>query len=85
MPQLVTLRFKRPQRRAIRIWVPVLPVLLVFSPLVVLAALGAVVACLIFRVSVARAFGTGWRIVWALSGTRFDMEYDRMGVLVAFR
>ncbi|HTJ39855.1 MAG TPA: hypothetical protein VL738_42185 [Dactylosporangium sp.] len=85
MPQLVTLRFKRPDRRAVRIWVPVLPVLLVFSPLVVLAALGAVVACLIFHVSVTRAFGTGWRIVWALSGTRFDMEYDRMGVLVAFR
>ena len=34
MPQLLTVRVKRPDGRPIRIWVPVLPVVLVFSPVV---------------------------------------------------
>jgi hypothetical protein len=47
---------------------------LVFSPVVVLAVLAAAVACLVYRVSVVRALGTGWRIVSALPGTRVDIE-----------
>lgn len=85
MPQLVTVRVKRPRGRPIRIWVPVLPVVLVFSPFVVLAVLVAVVACLVYRVSVVRTFRTGWRIVSALPGTRVDVEQGRTTVLVAIR
>ncbi|WP_433226730.1 hypothetical protein [Microtetraspora malaysiensis] len=85
MPQFVTVRIKRPDGRPIRIWVPVLPVVLVLSPVVVLAVLGAAVACLVYRLSVVRALGTGWRIVSALPGTRFDVEQGRTAVLVAIR
>jgi hypothetical protein len=85
IPQLLTVRVTRPDGRPIRIWVPVLPVLLVFSPVMVLAALVAAVACLVYRVSVVRAFGTGWRIVSALPGTRVDVEQGRTAVLVAIR
>lgn len=85
MPQLLTVRVKRPDGRPIRIWVPVLPVVLVFSPVIVLAVLVAAVACLAYRVSVARALGTGWRIVSALPGTRVDVEQGRSAVLVTIR
>jgi hypothetical protein len=85
MPQLLTVRVKRPDGRPIRIWVPVLPVLLVFSPVVVLAVLVAAVACLVYRVSVARALATSWHIVSALPGTRFDIEQGRTAVLVTIR
>ena len=85
MPQLVTVRVKRPDGRPIRIWVPVIPVILVFSPVVVLAALVAAVACLVYRVSVVRALGTGWRIVSALPGTRVNVEQGRGAVLVTIR
>lgn len=85
MPQLVTVRVRRPGRRTIRIWVPVLPVVLVFSPVVVLAVLGAVVACRIYDINVVRAFGAGWRFVSALPGTRFDIEEGRVAVLVTIR
>jgi hypothetical protein len=85
MPQLLTVRVKRPDRRPIRVWVPVLPVVLVFSPVVVLAVLGAAVACHVFRIDAVRALGTGWRIVSALPGTRVDLEYSRTAVLVAIR
>jgi len=85
MPQLVTVRVNRPEGRAIRIWVPVLPVVLVLSPLLILAALAAAVACLVFRVRVVRAFGASWRLVCALPGTRFDVREGRMAVLVSIR
>jgi len=85
MPQLLTVRVKRPDGRPIRSWVPVLPVVLVFSPVVVLAVLVAAVACLAYRVSVMRALGTGWRIVSALPGTRVDLEQGRTAVLLTIR
>jgi hypothetical protein len=86
MPQLLTVRIQRRGRaRPLRIRVPVLPVLLVFSPLVVLALVVGAVACLVHRVSVLRAFAGGWRIVSALPGTRVDVEQGRASVLVAIR
>ncbi|WP_326830049.1 hypothetical protein OIE13_12790 [Streptosporangium sp. NBC_01810] len=85
MPQLLTVRVKRPDRHPIRIWVPVLPVVFVFSPIAVMAVLGAAVACHVYRVDVVRALGTGWRIVSALPGTQVDIEYSRTAVLVAIR
>jgi hypothetical protein len=85
MPQLLTVRVSHPDGRPIRIWVPVLPVVIVLSPVVVLAVLAAAVACLVFRVSVVRALGAGWRIVAALPGTRVDVEQGRTAVLVTIR
>ena len=85
MPHLLTVRVKRPDGRPIRIWVPVLPVVLVLSPAIVLAALVAAGACLAYRVSVVRALSTSWRIVSALPGTRVDVEQGRTAVLVTIR
>lgn len=85
MPQLLTVRVNHPDGRPIRIWVPVLPVVLVFSPVVVLAVLVAAVACLVYRVRVVRALGTAWSVVSALPGTRVDVEQGRTAVLVTIR
>jgi hypothetical protein len=82
MPQLLTVRVRRPEHRPFRIWVPVLPVLLVLSPLLLLAAAGAVVACRMYGVSVPGAFGTAWRLFWALPGTRVDVREGRTAFLV---
>jgi hypothetical protein len=85
MPQLLTARLERPGHRIIRIWVPVLPVALVLSPLLILAALAAVVACRVFRVGVTQAFGSGWRFFCALPGTRFDVRDAGTALLVSIR
>lgn len=85
MPQLVTVGVKRPKGRPIRIWVPVLPVALVLSPFLILAAVAAAIACLVYRVRVMEAFGTGWRVFSALPGTRFDIREGRTAVLVSIR
>jgi hypothetical protein len=85
MPQLLTVRVKRPDGRPIRIWVPILPVVLVFLPFLVLAVLVAAVACLVYRISVLRALGSGWRVISALPGTLVDIEQGRTAVLVRIR
>jgi hypothetical protein len=46
---------------------------------VVVAVLVAAIACLVYRVSVVRALGTGWRIVSALPGTRVSTTASRGG------
>jgi hypothetical protein len=85
MPQLLTVRLKRPAGRPIRVWVPVLPVVLVLSPLLILAALAAVVACLVYGVSVTRAICGGWRLLCALPGTRLDVDDGHMALLISIR
>ncbi|WP_430501654.1 hypothetical protein ACQRWP_08890 [Micromonospora trifolii] len=81
----MTVKVNRPDRRPIRLWVPVLPVVLVLFPVVVLVVLAAIVACVVFRIGVVRALGAAWRVISALPGARFDIEQGRTAVLVAIR
>ncbi|WP_144122594.1 hypothetical protein [Catellatospora sichuanensis] len=85
IPQLVTVGWRRGDGRWRRIYVPVLPVLLVLSPLLLLAVLGGLIACFIFGVSALGALRGAGRLVWALPGTRFEIEDGSMGVLVNVR
>ena len=85
MPQLLNVRIKLAGHRPIRLWLPIIPVLLVFSPLAVLVVVGAAVACLVFHINIARALSTGWHIICALPGTRFDFEQGHTAVLVTIR
>ncbi|HZN16848.1 MAG TPA: hypothetical protein VFB84_01470 [Micromonosporaceae bacterium] len=85
IPQLVTVRHRRPDGRWLRLYVPVLPVLLVLSPLLLLAVLAGLVACLVFRVSPVSALRGVGRLLWALPGARFEVEQGRMAVLVSVR
>ncbi|HEY9392161.1 MAG TPA: hypothetical protein VIR27_20610 [Mycobacteriales bacterium] len=85
MPHLVTVRLRRPDGRWRRLYVPVLPVLLVLSPLLLLAVLAGLVACLATRVSPVGALrGTG-QLLWALPGTRVEIEQGRTAVRVSVR
>ncbi|MBQ1019194.1 hypothetical protein KBX71_15155 [Micromonospora sp. D93] len=85
MPQLVTVKVNRPDRRPVRVWVPVLTVAIVLFPVVVLVVVAAIVACVVFRIGVVRALGAAWRVISALPGARFDIEQGRTAVLVAIR
>jgi hypothetical protein len=85
MPQLVTVRVRRARGRPVRLWIPFLPVLLVLSPVLIVAAVVATVACVLYRISPVRAFGTGWRVLCALPGTRVDVEQGHLAVLVNIR
>jgi hypothetical protein len=82
MPQLVTVRIRSDKGRSHRFWVPVLPIVLVLSPLLILAAVVAAIACLIYRINPFRALGGVWRLFSALPGSRVDVEHGRSAVLV---
>jgi len=85
MPNLVTVRHRRPDGRGLRLYVPVLPVLLVLSPLLLLAVLAGLAVCVATRISPVGALrGTG-RLLWALPGTRIEIEQGRTAVLVSVR
>ncbi|MFJ6699049.1 hypothetical protein ACIQM4_23610 [Streptomyces sp. NPDC091272] len=77
IPQLVTVRYRRSDGRRRRLFVPVLPVLLVLSPLLLLAVSAGLVACVVFRISPLGALRGGLRVMWALPGTRFELADGR--------
>lgn len=74
IPQLVTVRCRRRDGRRHRFFIPVLPVVLLLSPVLTLAVLGGLIACVIFEVSPVGALRGFGRLLWALPGTRFEIE-----------
>ncbi|MFC5187253.1 hypothetical protein [Actinomadura harenae] len=85
IPQLVTVGYRRSGGRRRRIHLPVLPVALLLSPLLLLAVLGGLVACAVFRIAPMGALrGTG-SVLWALPGTFFEVEEGSMAFLVSVR
>ncbi|MER6146130.1 hypothetical protein ABT174_40045 [Streptomyces sparsogenes] len=85
IPQLVTVRVRRSHGRRVRLCVPVVPVALALSPLLLLAVLGGWIACLVCHISPVGALRGAARVLWALPGTRFEMEQGRAAVLVSVR
>jgi hypothetical protein len=85
IPQLVTMRYRGPEGRGLRLYVPVLPAALVLSPLLLLAALAGLVACLVFGVSPVGALRGIGQLLWALPGTRIEVAEGRTVLLVSVR
>lgn len=85
IPQLVTIRFRRPGGRDRRLWIPVVPVVLLLSPLLILAVIGGVIACLIYDMKPAATLRGVGRVFWALPGARFEMADGRTAVQVIVR
>jgi hypothetical protein len=82
IPQIARVRVHSGQDRRIRLWIPLLPLYLVLSPLVVLFVLVLVVACVVYRVNPLRALGAGARLLSACSGFQLEIQQGRTGVLV---
>ncbi len=85
VPLLVTVRHRRRDGRRRRLYIPVVPVLLVLSPLLLLAMAAGLVACLATRVSPVGALRGIGQLLWALPGTRIEIEQGRTAVLVSVR
>jgi hypothetical protein len=77
IPYLVTVGYRRPGGRWRRLYVPVLPVLLVLSPLLLLAVLAGLAACLAVEVSPVGALRDTGQLLRALPGTRIEIEQRR--------
>jgi len=87
MPQLVTVRYRRPDGRWRRLFIPVLlvlVVLLMLSPLLVLAALGGLIVGRVYgyRVSFLGALGGLGQVLWALPGARLEIDDGQTAFLI---
>ena len=85
IPYLVTVRYRRPDGHWRRLYVPVPPVLLVLSPLLLVAVLGGLVVCPFFRVSPVGALRSAGRLLWSLPGTRIELEDGQTALLIRVR
>ena len=85
IPQLLTVGYRRAGRRWLRLYIPVVPVVLVLSPLLLLAMVGGLVACHLFKVSPVGALRGLGQLLWALPGTRIEFQEGRTALLVSVR
>jgi hypothetical protein len=85
IPQLVTAGYRRSDGRWLRLHVPVVPVALVLSPLLLLAVLAGLAACLVTRISMVGALRGAGQLLWALPGTRIEVEDGQAAVLISVR
>ncbi|MEV0777113.1 hypothetical protein ACIBLA_19640 [Streptomyces sp. NPDC050433] len=85
IPYLVTVRYRRADGRRLRLYVPVLPVLVLLSPLLLLALTAGLVACRVTGVSAVGALRGAGQVLWALPGTRFEMEQGRTALRISVR
>jgi hypothetical protein len=82
IPQVVTYCQRRRDGSWLRLYIPVIPVVLLLSPLLLLAVLAGLVACIVFHICVVDALrGTG-QLLRALPGTQFHIDDGRTAVHV---
>ncbi|GLZ76616.1 hypothetical protein Afil01_14230 [Actinorhabdospora filicis] len=80
MPQLVTVGYRRT-----RVWIPVLPVVLVLSPLLLFAVIGGLVACRVAGISPLGTLRGVGRFLCALPGTRIEIADGEHALLLSVR
>jgi len=85
IPLLVTVGYRRQGGRRLRLYIPLVPVVLVLSPLLLLAVLGGLVACVIFRISPVGALRGAGQLLWALPGARLEMDDGETALLLRVR
>ncbi len=85
IPQLVTVQLRTGRGSRRRLWVPLLPVALLLSPVLVLAVIGLVVGCLVLRVNPLRALSVTGRLLGSLAGTHVEIEHGERLALVKIR
>jgi hypothetical protein len=85
IPQLMTVRYRRPGGRWLRLHIPVVPVVAVLSPLLLVVVVAGLVMCRVYRVSPAAALcGTG-QLLWALPGTCVEIDDGQTALLISVR
>jgi len=82
MPLAIRVRVAGERGSRVRLWVPVLPVVLVLSPILIVVALVLVGACIAFRANPLRALCATWRLFAALRGLRVELHQGPTHVLV---
>jgi hypothetical protein len=85
IPQLVTVRYRGPEGGRLRLHVPVVPVALVLSPLLLLAVAGGLIVGCFYEISPLGALRGAGRLLWALPGARLELDDGQTALLIRVR
>lgn len=85
MPNLVTLGYRGSGRRWHRLYIPVLPVALLASPLLLIAVVAGLIVCRRYGISPVGALRGAGRLLGALPGTLIEIDDPRTSLLISFR
>jgi hypothetical protein len=85
MPQVLRLQVRQPDHRTVRLWIPVLPVLIVISPLLLLTTFAAAITCVVLRMPPIRTLVAAAQLLCALKGTRVEVNQPDVLVLLDIR
>lgn len=85
MPLVIVVHYQRPRGRWFGVWIPVLPVLLILSPLLLLGILVGVGAALYLNVRPGAALAGIGLVLWALRGTQIAINNGDRQFLLSFR
>lgn len=85
MPQVLSVRVLRSDRRRLRLWIPLLPLALLLSPVLLLAGLAAGVACAFGQLWPAMVLSATARLLWSAHGTEIEFQQGPTAVLMTIR
>lgn len=80
IPFVAVVSLRDQESRTFRLWIPLMLIWLLLLPLAVLVSPFVFIACLVCRVNPFRGVAVMWQILWALNGTRFEMEHRSAGM-----
>ncbi len=84
IPQIVTVRFQHRADKHFRLWIPLLPVYLILTPLLFLIIIGGVVACARYRINPFRALIAATSMLAGLSGLHVDIKQSHSNIMIKF-
>ena len=74
MPQALSVRVHSGESRRVRLWIPVLPVVILLAPLLALGLVVVLVGLAVLRINPARGLGAVWGLVAATRGLRLEFS-----------
>jgi hypothetical protein len=85
MPQVLSVRVRSGEIRRVRLWIPILPVVILLAPVIVLALIVALVALAVLRINPVRGLRAGLGMVAAVRGLRLAISSGDLTVHVRVR
>jgi hypothetical protein len=82
MPQVLSIRVHSGETRRVRLWIPILPVVILLAPVIVLVLVAGLVALAILRINPVRGLRAGLGMVAAARGLRLAISSGDLTVHV---
>ncbi|GIH07732.1 hypothetical protein Rhe02_57990 [Rhizocola hellebori] len=82
IPQIATVRVQSRPDRHLRLWIPLLPIYLILTPVLFLIIIGGAVACARYRINPIRALTAGAQMLAGLGGLHIDIKAHHSNIMI---